>query len=204
MAINPEHVGLYEHFFIELKSVLPRHAETLIIGHQDILPGARNTFPFDNVRQLFHSYGWNATDLDLHDKRAIIHADLNLRLEYRSKFDLVFDIGTLEHISNSHQALENYLTLLRPGGWLFLLTPIRGYYQHGFHTFAEEYLKETLLQNGCAIKEIVYLLPEWCGIPSCIINHPNGYPDVLIVILASLVEVFNPPLKAVQQKAWVK
>ena len=136
--------------------LLPVHSHALVIGYQEILPAARETFPFFSVGALFRSWEWETMEVDLHDPRGTA-LDLNKPIQFRRDFDLVFDIGTLEHIADSQQAIENYLGALRADGLLFLLTPVKGYFDHGFHVFSPEYLRSTLTLNGCAIIDEFFL-----------------------------------------------
>ncbi len=43
---------------------------------------------------------------------------------WHNKYDLVFDIGVLEHTCNIFQALENVANLVMPGGWIILYLPM--------------------------------------------------------------------------------
>lgn len=220
MAINPEHVKLYSEAFEFLGMKLPpEKPHALIIGVQDILPNQK-MFVFPSVKGLFMSWGFEkVVELDYYDPRADWHLNLNDDLgTFFEKFDLVFDIGTLEHIANSQMALQNYLSALKTGGYLFLLTPCKGYFDHGLHTFSPEYILETLKLNGCTLEKIWYILPEWSGgdILGCI-DQSTSFPsneafdqafnkaiDVLIVVIAKLAKPFIAPIKAVQQQRWLK
>jgi SAM-dependent methyltransferase len=208
MAINPEHIPLYQEVFEFLRQNLGGVPRALIVGYQEILPDSRKTYPFEDVRQLFQSWGIESHHLDLFDIRAS-EVDLNQGLPplYSRLFDLVFDIGTLEHIADSQQALENYLYALKVGGYLFLLTPCKGYFDHGLHTFSPEYILETLRENGCEIEKKWFVLPEWEGgkiIPGVDLLLKAIHEDVLIVVIAKLVREFHRPIKPIQQARWKK
>lgn len=53
--------------------------------------------------------------------------------------DFIMDMGSLEHISNFPNALENYHRLLKTGGTIFLSNPTNGYAGHGFFQFSPEF-----------------------------------------------------------------
>lgn len=44
--------------------------------------------------------------------------------EWHNKYDLVFDIGVLEHTADIFQSLENVCNLTKPGGWILLYLPM--------------------------------------------------------------------------------
>jgi SAM-dependent methyltransferase len=44
--------------------------------------------------------------------------------ELHNQFDLVFDIGVLEHTADIFQSLENVGNLVKPGGWMILYLPM--------------------------------------------------------------------------------
>jgi SAM-dependent methyltransferase len=44
--------------------------------------------------------------------------------EMHNRYDLLFDIGVLEHTSDIFQALENVGNLVKPGGWIILYLPM--------------------------------------------------------------------------------
>lgn len=44
--------------------------------------------------------------------------------EWHNRYDLLFDIGVLEHTSDIFQALENAGNFVKPGGWIILFLPM--------------------------------------------------------------------------------
>ena len=93
--------------------------------------------------QLLKDY-FGATVVDSIDKSdyegaTIIH-DMNLpiRDELREKYDTVFESGTLEHIYNMPQALENTSSLCRPGGQIIHILPANNACGHGFWQVSPE------------------------------------------------------------------
>ncbi len=55
-----------------------------------------------------------------------------------SKYDTVFDGGSLEHIFNVPQALANVSSLCRPGGQILHVLPSNNFCGHGFWQFSPE------------------------------------------------------------------
>ena len=93
--------------------------------------------------QLLKDY-FGATVVDSIDKSdyegaTIIH-DMNLPIpdELREKYDTVFESGTLEHIYNMPQALENTSSLCKPGGQIIHILPANNVCGHGFWQVSPE------------------------------------------------------------------
>lgn len=74
-----------------------------------------------------------------YENATIIH-DMNSPLpeQFKGKFSLVVDAGTLEHIFNYPVALKNSMELLRSGGFFLSITPANNFMGHGFYQFSPE------------------------------------------------------------------
>lgn len=78
--------------------------------------------------------------------------------KYHDRFDFILDVGTLEHIFNIPQALENIKLMCKPGGTIIFSTPASGAINHGFYqispTFYYDYFKINGFDNfSCFILE---------------------------------------------------
>ncbi|MBV0911442.1 class I SAM-dependent methyltransferase [Anianabacter salinae] len=64
-------------------------------------------------------------------------ADLNRPVDesLHEQFDFIFDGGTIEHVFNVAQALENVFKMLRPGGIFASANGMNGWWAHGFYQF---------------------------------------------------------------------
>jgi len=71
---------------------------------------------------------------------ATILQDLNEPLEpgLAGQFDFVFDGGTIEHVFNVPQALENVFQMLAPGGIFVSANGLNGWAGHGLYQFNPE------------------------------------------------------------------
>ena len=58
--------------------------------------------------------------------------------DLRGRFDVIIDGGTLEHVYNTPQALDNVFHMLRPGGIFLSINGITGWAGHGFYQFSPE------------------------------------------------------------------
>jgi hypothetical protein len=79
-------------------------------------------------------------DISDYEEANVIH-DLNLKIPASfQKYSLVVDIGTLEHVFNIGQGLENIKDLCLPGGYVLMLNPANNWLGHGFYQFSPELL----------------------------------------------------------------
>ena len=132
------------------------YKETMTLGRQQLLMSEAEAFHLSknygvetnrlrNERYselLFQMLGASLIDsLDHSDfeKATVIH-DLNKSLpdQLASKYSVVFDGGTLEHVFNFPQAIKNCMDMLRVGGHFISTTPTNNYCGHGFYQFSPE------------------------------------------------------------------
>lgn len=76
--------------------------------------------------------------------------DFNLPVDekYHKKFDLILDVGTLEHIFNIPQLLENIKLMLKPEGTVILGYPVSNAINHGFYQISPTLLYDYFTLNG--------------------------------------------------------
>jgi len=76
--------------------------------------------------------------------------DLNTPVgqELYNRFDIILDIGTLEHIFNIPQALKNMKLMLKPGGSVILGYPCSNFINHGFYHICPTLLYDYFSANG--------------------------------------------------------
>ena len=113
-------------------------------------------FRAPDVVEMLYKLGLREVEtLDLFDARSTLRYDMNLPLPEKEleRYGTVLDIGSLEHVFDTRQCIENCLRTLRPGGTYLLHTPVNGCYGHGFHTFNPDALQQALVLNGF---EIIY------------------------------------------------
>lgn len=79
------------------------------------------------------------------DEGATIVHDLNLPVpeNLRNQFDVVLDNGTLEHVFNVPQALQNCADLCAVSGHVVIMAPANNYCGHGFFQFSPELFYRT-------------------------------------------------------------
>ena len=78
--------------------------------------------------------GYDDVDFAAFEQPTRIH-DFNEPIpnEWRGRYGLVVDGGTLEHVFDVRSALENVAALLRVGGDVLHVSPVSGWVNHGFY-----------------------------------------------------------------------
>jgi hypothetical protein len=157
MAILQVHLDFYREIF-EIPGFVAE--PFLMIGFQviagDDLP---EDFNYENLKQLLNARGvTEVTALDLFDARAELRYDLNVPVPSAEveRYRTVCDIGTLEHLFDTRQCIENCMRMVEPGGRYCLVTPVKGWYRHGLHTFDPELVIQAFQLNGFEIEYLKY------------------------------------------------
>lgn len=107
--------------------------------------------------QIIHSL--DASD---YENATIIH-DLNtpIPVQYKNRYDLVLDSGTLEHVFNISVALKNCMELTKVGGDFIGIYPCNNFFGHGFYQFSSELFYRTLSkENGFEIRDMILFVDE--------------------------------------------
>lgn len=94
----------------------------------------------DFCEDMFKSFGFttvDSMDYSPYENATIIH---NLNLPYRenNKYDFIYDGGTIEHVFNIPQVLENVINLLEIDGIFCSVTVNNNLSGHGFYQFSPE------------------------------------------------------------------
>ena len=107
---------------------------------------------FVHARTFFEMMGIKEySDLDKYEDDApcILH-DLNTPVpaELEGKFNLIIDGGTMEHIFDVRQVIENVVRMCKESGWVIHLTPSSNYVDHGFYSFSPCFFYDCYQANG--------------------------------------------------------
>lgn len=85
----------------------------------------------------------------------------NIQLD--KKFDVLIASDCLEHLQDDHKALQNWYSLLKPGGKLYVFVPafMLLWSEHDevnmhYRRYTKQELKSKLLQNGFEVKKANY------------------------------------------------
>jgi SAM-dependent methyltransferase len=140
---------------------------TITLGCQSVTDVV-GTSPKTMSRLLFEALGSTEFhELDHSDyEGADIAHDLNmpLRSELASKFDVVFDGGTLEHVFNVAEGLRSCMRMLKVGGHFIGHSPANNWFGHGFYQFSPEFFWRAFApENGFEILRLVACEPSGGG-----------------------------------------
>jgi hypothetical protein len=76
--------------------------------------------------------------------------------EFKARYSVVLDGGTLEHIFNFPIAIRNCMEMVRPGGHYLAITPANNFFGHGFYQFSPElYFTVLSPENGFVVESMV-------------------------------------------------
>jgi hypothetical protein len=115
-------------------------------------------FASPTLTAVLKAGGSSVDEIDLFDRRASIQLDMNYPVRPTSyeQYDTLIDIGSLEHVFDTRQAIDNCLRMIKVGGYYLLSTPVKGYFGHGFHTFNPDALRQAIVLNGFEICEEMF------------------------------------------------
>ena len=107
-----------------------------------------------HIRDLFRMLGYDqieTLDFSAAEHPDRIH-DLNEPFpsswQLEETYDLVFDVGVVEHVCDIYQALKNCISLVKPGGSIMHIVPLHGWHNMVFFNFQPMYFMEVYGANG--------------------------------------------------------
>lgn len=89
-------------------------------------------------------------DFSPYERATHLH-DMNLPIpaEFKNRYTLVLDSGSLEHVFNFPTAIRNCMEMIEPGGHFIGITPANNFFGHGFYQFsAETFFRIFSKENG--------------------------------------------------------
>lgn len=104
-----------------------------------------------DAESFFHSLGARLDVFDIIKERGTeILCDLNKPFVEKESYEMVLDVGTLEHCFNVGQAMMNMAGLLKKGGMIFHQNPFN-LGNHGFYGFNPTFYQDFYEQNGFSV-----------------------------------------------------
>ncbi len=200
MAILSKHLAYYKQIF-KISNFLREPIVTM--GYQDVFLDKNikdNHFNFLTLEDVFLSFGLSDfSAIDIFDQRASLKYDLNKPVpkNEHNKYNLVFDLGTIEHIFDTRQCIENYFKMTKVGGMLFIHTCVSGYFRHGMHVFNPALLLQAMLLNNFEIKYFKY-----STVDGALRKKVNQREDTLIWLVG--LKKKNLKNMRIPQQSWEK
>ena len=107
---------------------------------------------YSTAREYFGQWvGVCYQDLDLDGGDLVL--DLNTDLDLSQSHRTVFNLGTIEHVWNAHNAWANALRAVEVGGHFLSHSPISGWLNHGLHMTNPAAIRAFVSKNGFKIIE---------------------------------------------------
>jgi len=177
---------------------------------QGVRPYAEPLFEFLGAEVL------DSLDASDYEDATIVH-DLNLPLpaNLQHGFDVVCELGSLEHVFNFPTAMGNCLRLVKQGGHFIWVTPANNNFGHGFYQFSPELAYRVLSPvNGFEIEELVAVeygpRRRWYSVADPVNAHDrvqliNPFPVYMMVRAKRISEVepfLTPPQQSDYFSTW--
>jgi hypothetical protein len=123
-----------------------------IVPHPDGMVDPPPPDEYIDFARLFRLLGLGelqTLDVSAYEGAEII-ADLNLPvpLELTSRFGLIVDGGTMEHVFDIRQGMKNTADMLLPGGRAVHISPMNNYVNHGFVQLSPSLYQDYYAANG--------------------------------------------------------
>lgn len=98
--------------------------------------------------ELLGASSYSAIDVSEYQGANVI-IDLNkpISKENYDRFDIIYDAGTFEHLSNLQQALMNIFNVLKVNGACIFGQPCNGWVDHGFYQFSPTFYSDLCYSN---------------------------------------------------------
>ena len=185
-------------------------SRTAMIGRQQTYFGV-GAGPF--AEEYFESLGATeitSFDANYYESAEHIH-DFNLPIpdEFKSRYSVVFDGGTLEHIFDIAQAIQNCMEMVETNGHIICISPTNNYSGHGFYQLNSELFYRVFgSDNGFAVRRMWLAraaTTEFREAPDDQCregNHIAG--EVLVFCAAQKIERIPLFTKSIQQSGYVK
>ena len=98
--------------------------------------------------QTYGTTHYATLDMDNGDIQRDLDTDLS---DMQESYDIVNNIGTLEHVWNVHQAYSNAAMIVKTGGYYLGHHPVSGFEGHGIHITDKRAVRKFFENNGFEI-----------------------------------------------------
>jgi hypothetical protein len=135
--------------------------------------------------------------------------------EFKNRFSVVLDGGTLEHVFNYPIAIKNCMEMVCEGGHFLGIVPANNYFGHGFYQFSPElFFRIFTSENGFELEQVT-IFEETPSAPWYEVSDPDEVKErvtlindqqCLLLIIAKkvkIVEIFaKPPQQSDYSVLW--
>ena len=142
----------------EMLSVIEHGSDMCLLGNLYIHGKVTYKGTGGPAYRYFERFGFDVISIDINKLDTALEIDLCYPIkdvELLSKFDVVIDAGTGEHIQDQYELFKNIFSLLKVGGIGISILPYElSYPRHGYWTYSESFLRN--LVKFCNCKTIDY------------------------------------------------
>tara|TARA_Y100000389_G_C17373078_1_gene470107 strand:+ start:185 stop:844 length:660 start_codon:yes stop_codon:yes gene_type:complete len=159
-------IGDYDmHEILNIKNINPQIKTCAILGDCSFHYRDGNKEHFKKIMNLdiVHTFDINGNPdykLDLQEP---------LPIEFKEKYDLILDIGTLYCIFDIPSCLKNMLFILKSNGIIFHNSNLVGHFGRGFYALSPSFYNEFYRANNFDIIKMAYLMRggsyKWIPMP---------------------------------------
>lgn len=178
----PYYVGVNEPSVVEL-------------GNQRFSPGtAPHPQGVKTTEEFYRALGFSKyVAIDVNTKMSAIAMDLNFDLcdkyGYYTKYDLVTNNGTGEHIFNQYQVFKNIHNLCKLDGIMLHILPMTGWINHGFYNYNPFLFRDLAAANNY---EILFVwLSKRDMEPIDVTNNPHLFQEKRPTELIRVIHKLN-------------
>jgi hypothetical protein len=137
---------------IDMNYLFKKYNLTHLIGKFNIYDYSENFF-----KTLFNTHlDVDSIDNSTYESATIIH-NMNVPIKSIKKYQYVFDGGTIEHIFNIPQVIENIINLLEVGGLFVSVTCNNNFSGHGMYQLSPEFFLSSLNEKYGMKIECLYI-----------------------------------------------
>jgi SAM-dependent methyltransferase len=109
----------------------------------------KNPMHMHDLFRMLHFDKAESLDAFDADKPTILH-DMNKPIEeiHKGQYDLVFDIGSMEHVFDVRMFVQNCIEMVKPGGTLMIYDAMLGWHNECFYNFQTPFFFDVFRANG--------------------------------------------------------
>lgn len=167
-SIGRQELQITENFYIKFLKKTYQFHKLKLVKNENILPKHFNPPSYDSSNNekfffekffsvIYNSKVTDSLDTTKYEGCTIAH-DMNIPIKSNKKFDLVFDFGSMEHIFNTAQVMDNIIEMCNHKGIIIHVVPSNQMSGHGFHQFSPELFFNVYSEERGFLETSVFLV----------------------------------------------
>lgn len=143
----------------DINRFIPENERGVLLDTLDeILKAQRTDFRFEIAKIFWKTFlqPKSMSAIDFHGTEQAMRLDLNDQIDLQRKFNLVMNLGTVEHVFNVAQAFKTIHDHTLPGGMMVHGLPFTGWIDHGFYAFNPTFFWDLAAANNYTILVACY------------------------------------------------